>query len=62
MSDKQIKLIIDLAKKQLKRGVTKEEALSFFIRIGVRTPTGRFTKPYKHLGRAIKQYRSSSAR
>lgn len=54
MSDKEIKLISDLAKKQLKKGVTKEEALNFFISIGVRTPSGRFTKPYKNLGRVVR--------
>lgn len=54
MSDKEIKLIDDLAKKQLKKGVTREEALNFLISIGVRTPTGRFTKPYRNLGKAVK--------
>lgn len=54
MSDKEIKLINDLAKEQLKKGVSRQEALDFLIKIGVRTPTGRFTKPYKNLGKVVK--------
>jgi len=54
MSNKEIKLINDLAKEQLKKGITREEALNSLVHAGILTPNGAFTKPYKNLGKVVK--------
>lgn len=54
MSNKEIGRLTDLVKEQLKKGISKEEALEAFMRAGIRTANGGFTKPYKNLGKAIK--------
>ncbi len=55
MSDQDIKRLSDLAKKKLKAGVTKEQALQSFIRIGVMDEKGEFTKDYAILESVIKK-------
>ena len=51
MSEKDIQLLIDLAKK-LERDLTKESALESFIAAGILDEFGNYTKPYKELEKA----------
>lgn len=55
MSNKDISNLTELARQQLKKGVTKEEALRSFIRAGILDKKGKFTKPYENLSRVVKQ-------
>jgi hypothetical protein len=48
MSTKEIKNLIELAKK-LKKEVSKESALNTFIGAGILDKNGEFTEPYKNL-------------
>jgi hypothetical protein len=48
MSDKEIKQLVELAK-QLKKEITKENALASFVSAGILDSSGDFTKPYKAL-------------
>lgn len=54
MSNKDIKKLTELAREQLKKGVTREEALNSFVRAGILNKDGQFTKQYENLGRIIK--------
>jgi hypothetical protein len=53
MSDKDLKRLIDLAKKR-KSSMTKEQALQSFIDAGIMNDKGEFTKPYAILESVIK--------
>jgi hypothetical protein len=55
MSEKDLKLINDLAKKELERvgGMTKEEARHKLVDAGILNKNGKYTKPYKNLERAV---------
>lgn len=55
MSDKDIKNLSDLAKRKLKEGVTKEEALRSFMEAGILDRNGHFTKPYSILEKVVKK-------
>jgi len=56
MSEKDIKKLTDLAKKRIKEGVTKEEALKTFVMAGILNSKGEFTRPYKHLATAVDKH------
>ena len=47
--EKNIELLIDLAKKRLKNPVSKEEALNSFMSAGILNSEGQFTENYPHL-------------
>jgi hypothetical protein len=51
MSDKDIKRLIDLAKGELKKETTKEEALESLVRAGILDKNGKYTKHYPNLAR-----------
>lgn len=55
MSEKDLKLINDLAKKELERAgsMTKEEARRKLVDAGILHKNGKYTKPYKNLERAV---------
>jgi hypothetical protein len=55
MSDKDIKRLIDLAKKKLNEKRTKKEALDSLISAGILTKNGNYTKPYRSLSRLVKK-------
>jgi len=48
MSDKDIQVLIAMAK-ELEKGLTKEEALKSFIATGIMDEAGNYTRPYKQL-------------
>ncbi len=50
MSEKDLQLLIDLAK-ELEKDLTKEEALKSFISAGILDDAGNYTQPYKELGK-----------
>jgi hypothetical protein len=49
MSDKELQMLIELAKAELKKGCTREEARRSLYDAGIYDKNGNFTKPYKHL-------------
>lgn len=49
MSDKDIKMLMDLAKKRLKRKSTKEEAMHTFVMAGILNWDGTYTDNYPYL-------------
>lgn len=51
MSEKDLQLLIELAK-ELGKSLTKEEALKSFIAAGILDKTGNYTQPYKELEKA----------
>ena len=53
MSEKDIKKLVELAKKKLKENRTKEEAMAELVSAGIMTKKGNFTKPYKNLARIV---------
>jgi hypothetical protein len=53
MSEKEIKELTDLAKKRLKRKVSKEEALHTFVMAGILDNDGQFTEHYPYLAAAV---------
>jgi len=55
MNDKDFQKLMDLADKELKKKVTKEEALRSFVSAGILDTEGNFTKPYEHLTTLIPQ-------
>ena len=55
MDDKDIKRLIDLAKRLLKQKQTKKQALASLVSAGILTEKGNYTKPYQHLARVIKK-------
>jgi hypothetical protein len=55
MSDKDIKRLQELARKKLKKGLTKEEALCSLQDAGILNKNGDFTQPYKNLARIVVQ-------
>ena len=55
MNDRDIKKLIDLAKRKLKETRTKEEALASLVSAGILTKKGNYTKPYRDLARAVKK-------
>jgi hypothetical protein len=55
MSEKDIKTLVDLAKKQLKENRTKAQALSLLVSAGIMTENGNYTKPYQNLSRLVKK-------
>ncbi|MCR8560887.1 hypothetical protein KXD93_24735 [Mucilaginibacter sp. BJC16-A38] len=50
MSEKDLQILIELAKK-LEKGLTKEEALRSFVAAGILDEAGNYTQPYKELGK-----------
>ena len=55
MSEQDLKRLQDLALEQLKKGITKEEALQSFVSAGILDEKGNFTEPYKNLARVMPQ-------
>jgi hypothetical protein len=55
MSERDIKKLIDLAKKKLNETRTKKEALDSLISAGILTKNGNYTKPYRSLSRLVKK-------
>ena len=51
MSEKDLQLLIELAK-ELEKSLTKEEALKSFIAAGILDKAGNYTQPYKELEKA----------
>jgi hypothetical protein len=56
MSEKDLKIINDLAKKELKRAnkMTKKEARQRLADAGIFDTSGKYTAPYKNLAAAVK--------
>jgi hypothetical protein len=50
MSEKDLQVLIDLAK-ELEKGLTKEEALKSLISAGILDDAGNYTQPYRELGK-----------
>ena len=53
MNDKEIKIIIQLAKRLKNEGTSKEKALKRFVSAGILNDKGDFTKPYHNLKNVI---------
>jgi hypothetical protein len=53
MSEKDIKRLMDIAEDQLKKALTREEALLSLIDAGILDEKGNFTAPYQNLARAM---------
>jgi hypothetical protein len=53
MNDKEIKMIIQLAKRLKHEGRSKEKALKTFVSAGILNENGDFTKPYHNLKNVI---------
>jgi hypothetical protein len=53
MRTKDIEMMIELAKKKLAAGITKEVAFPHLQRVGVIDENGEFTAPYQNRGRAV---------
>jgi predicted RNA binding protein with dsRBD fold (UPF0201 family) len=51
MSEKEYQQIMDLARKKLKKGYTREEAVFALYNAGIFDKEGNYTKPYKNLAR-----------
>ncbi|WP_294825265.1 hypothetical protein [uncultured Flavobacterium sp.] len=49
MNDREIKLLIDLAKKLKEETISKEEAMASFVSAGILDEKGEFTKHYSEL-------------
>jgi hypothetical protein len=49
MSEKDLNLLMELAQEKLKKGVSKEEALTSFVAAGILDAHGEYTEPYKEL-------------
>ena len=56
METDQIKLLKKLADKIKAEKRTKEQCIASLRETGILTKTGRFAKPYRELGKAIKDY------
>jgi hypothetical protein len=59
MNDKEIKQLTDLAKKRLKKQVSREAALHTFFIAGILDSEGQFTDNYPYLAAAVAQIKSS---
>ena len=59
MTDADLKLLLDLAESELKKKVTREEALQDFIDAGIMDKDGTYTEPYKDLAKVIKPINSN---
>jgi hypothetical protein len=55
MTEKDIKNLMDLAREQLKKGFTREEALRSLQDAGILDKDGKHTPPYQNLGREIER-------
>lgn len=55
MTDKEYKLLTDLPKKKLARGITREEALTSLVQSGILNRDGRFTEQYESLEKVVKR-------
>ncbi len=53
MSNKEIKLLTELAKKLKAEKLTNEKVISSFVSAGILTKQGNFTKPYNKLKSVI---------
>ena len=49
MSQKEINQLTELAQEELKKDVSREEALDTFVQAGILDPNAKFTSPYEHL-------------
>ena len=49
MSEKDIKILIEIAEKRIREGVTAEEALADFVSAGIMDWNGNYTAPYREL-------------
>ena len=55
MTDREIQIIQDHARKKLTQRLTREEALLSLQRAGILDKNGNYTKPYKILERITKR-------
>jgi len=53
MSEQDIKNLMDLAREELKKGFTREEALRSLQDAGILDKDGNHTAPYQNLARAL---------
>ena len=53
MSERDIKNLMDLADEQLKKAVTREEAIHELMDAGILDKNGNHTEPYQNLARAL---------
>lgn len=53
MTEKEIQMLIQLAKDRLANPRSKEEILCTFINAGILDENGNFTEPFKHLSNAM---------
>jgi hypothetical protein len=53
MSEQDIKNLRDLAREELKKGVTREEAFRSLLSAGILDKDGNFTEPYQNLASVI---------
>lgn len=49
MSDKDLELLVELAKEKLRKGVSKEDAIESFVKAGIMDSQGEYTEPYRQL-------------
>ena len=54
MTDADYKRLRELAAEELRKPITREEALQNFIDAGIMDKDGNFTEPYKNLAKVIK--------
>ena len=55
MTDKDIKALMDLARKERTKKRTKEESLEALVRAGILDWNGNFTEPYKILEGVVRR-------
>ena len=55
MTDKEYKLVTDIPKRKLARGINKEEALTSLVQAGILNRDGRFTEQYQSLEKVVKR-------
>ena len=49
MSEKDLNILMELAQENLKKEVSKEDALKSFIAAGIMDDKGEYTEPFKEL-------------
>lgn len=55
MSEKDIRRLMDLAREELRKGITREEAIRSLMDAGILDKDGHYTKPYQNLSKAIRK-------
>ena len=57
MNDKEIKMIIQLAKRLKQEKISKEKAMKSFVLAGILNEKGDFTEPYRNLKSVITEHK-----